>query len=99
MESTLIVNTLSQTSLLPRRTALERTVQLACIAEPREHGIMEFGILLPSKPHTPFVLDANGKPKLVPEDEEVTMERTEKQGDEMVANQAVDNLDMDRMLV
>lgn len=68
---------------------------------------VEFGVLLPSKPNAPFVLDANGKPK--PEDEEVKIEETElvdneeaknieKQSDEMVElvdNQAEDNLDID----
>ena len=54
----------------------------------------------------PFVLDANGKPTPVPDDEEVMIEETEmvdneeakkneKQNDEMVDNQAEDNLDID----
>ena len=53
----------------------------------------------------PFVLDANGKPTPVPDDEEVMIEETEmvdnkeakkneKQNDEMVDNQAEDNLDI-----
>ena len=70
---------------------------------------MEYGALVVSKPQVPFVLGANGKPKLVPEDEEVKIEDTdmvdnegakkiEKQNDEMVElvdNQAGDNLDID----
>merc|ERR1712037_841085 len=51
-----------------------------CFTLPR----VEFGALLPSKPHAHFVLDANGKPKRVLEDEEVRIEETEKQNDEMV---------------
>ena len=65
---------------------------------------MEYGALVVSKPQAHFVLGANGKPNLVPEEEEVKREETEmadneeakkieKQDDEMV--ELVDNLDMD----
>jgi len=38
---------------------------------------VEHGALLTSKPHLQFVQDDNGKPKLVPEEEEVKIEETE----------------------
>ena len=77
-----------------------------CFTLPR----VEYGALLPSKPYAPFVLDVNGKPKPVPEDEKVKTEetemvaneeakKTEKQDDELVANQAEYNLDMDKVMV
>ena len=64
------------------------------------------GALLASNPYSHFVLSANGKPELVPEDEEVELAETEmvdnekarkieNQDDEMVklvANQIGDNL-------
>ena len=56
---------------------------------------MEYGALLPSKPHAPFVLDTNGKPKLVPEEEEVRSEETEMVDNkeaEQIENQ--DDIDM-----
>ena len=59
---------------------------------------VEYGALVVAKPQAPFVLGANGKPELVPEGEEVKIEETEKQNDEMVElvdNQAGDNLDID----
>ena len=62
-----------------------------CFTLPR----VEYGALLPSKPHAPFVLDANGKPKLVPEDEEVKSVETEKVDNEeaeQIENQ--DDIDM-----
>ena len=65
-----------------------------CFTLPR----VEYGALVVAKPQAPFVLGANGKPELVPEGEEVKIEETEKQNDEMVElvdNQAGDNLDMD----
>merc|ERR1712037_1048137 len=65
-----------------------------CFTLPR----VEYGALVVAKPRAPFVLGANGKPELVPEGEEVKIEETEKQNDEMVElvdNQAGDNLDID----
>jgi hypothetical protein len=74
-----------------------------CFTLPR----VEYGALVVSKPQAHFVLGDNGKPKPVPEEEEVKREETEmvdneeakkKQNDEMVElvdNQAGDNLDMD----
>ena len=65
-----------------------------CFTLPR----VEYGALVVAKPRAPFVLGANGKPELVPEEEEVKIEETEKQNDEMVElvdNQAGDNLDID----
>ena len=65
-----------------------------CFTLPR----VEYGALVVSKPQAHFVLGANGKPELVPEGEEVKIEETEKQNDEMVElvdNQAGDNIDMD----
>ena len=69
---------------------------------------MEYGVLLPSKPLAHFVLGANGKPKRVPEDEEVKIKETEMVANEeataieqdaemvkLVANQAEDNHEMD----
>ena len=44
-----------------------------CFTLPRA----EHGALLAAFPHAHFVLDADGKPKLVPEDEEVKSEETE----------------------
>ena len=44
-----------------------------CFTLPR----VEHGALLAAFPHSNFVLDDNGKPKLVPEDEEVQIEETE----------------------
>ena len=75
-----------------------------CFTLPR----VEYGVLLPSKPLAHFVLGANGKPKRVPEDEEVKIEETEMVANEeataieqdaemveLVANQAEDNHEMD----
>ena len=66
----------------------------SCSTLPR----VEYGALVVSKPQAHFVLGDNGKPKLVPEEEEVKIEETEKQNDEMVElvdNQAGDNIDID----
>ena len=44
-----------------------------CFTLPR----VEYGILLPSKPHAHYVLGANGKPNCIPEEEEVKRKETD----------------------
>ena len=70
--------------------ALTSTTRQTCCSHPRPNSCftlpnVEFGALLPSRLHAHYVLDANSRPILVPEEEEV-MRREETEMVELVAN-------------